>query len=49
LADVAEAAQAIRSLADFLERNPETIIQGRRKSAPTYLEVKPAAPEEPAK
>lgn len=49
LADVAEAAQAIRSLADFLERNPETIIQGRRKSVPTHLEAKPAAPEEPAK
>jgi ABC-type transporter Mla subunit MlaD len=34
LADVSEAAQAIRSLADFIERNPETIIQGRSK-APT--------------
>ena len=32
LADVSEAAQAIRSLADFIERNPETIIQGRSKS-----------------
>ncbi|PHX79942.1 MAG: hypothetical protein CK541_02635 [Opitutia bacterium] len=32
LADVSDAAQAIRSLADFLERNPETIIQGRSKS-----------------
>jgi predicted TIM-barrel fold metal-dependent hydrolase len=42
LADVAEAAQAIRSLADFIERNPETIIQGRRRNAPTVLEVKPA-------
>ena len=49
LADVAEAAQAIRSLADFIERNPETIIQGRRKSAPTLLEVKPASTEEGAK
>lgn len=39
LADVSEAAQAIRSLADFIERNPETIIQGRSK--------KPA-PEAPA-
>ena len=29
LADVSEAATAIRSLADFIERNPETIIQGR--------------------
>lgn len=40
LADVSEAAQAIRSLADFLERNPETIIQGRSKNQPQ--EVKPA-------
>ncbi len=32
LADVSEAAQAIRSLADFIERNPETIIQGRSKN-----------------
>ncbi len=31
LVEVSEAAQAIRSLADFLERNPETIIQGRTK------------------
>ena len=49
LADVAEAAQAIRSLADFFERNPETIIQGRRQGPPRAPEVKPAAPEEPAK
>jgi paraquat-inducible protein B len=49
LADVAEAAQAIRSLADFIERNPETIIQGRRKSAPTLLELKPSTTEEGAK
>jgi hypothetical protein len=49
LADVAEAAQAIRSLADFIERNPETIIQGRRKNAPTPLDVKPASAEEAAK
>jgi len=46
LADVSEAAQAIRSLADFIERNPETIIQGRSKST-----VKDAKPKEetPAK
>jgi paraquat-inducible protein B len=44
LADVSDAAQAIRSLADFIERNPETIIQGRGKSP-----SKDAAPkEEPA-
>ena len=49
LADVAEAAQAIRSLADFIERNPETIIQGRRKSAPAPLEFKPATAEEPSR
>jgi len=49
LADVAEAAQAIRSLADFIERNPETIIQGRRKSAPAPLELKPTTPEEPSR
>lgn len=30
LEDVAAAAQAIRSLADFLERNPETVLTGRR-------------------
>ncbi|MEY3957508.1 MAG: hypothetical protein RJA37_111 [Verrucomicrobiota bacterium] len=30
MADVSEAAQAIRSLADFLERNPETVLTGRR-------------------
>lgn len=29
LTDVSEAAQAVRSLADFIERNPEAIIQGR--------------------
>jgi paraquat-inducible protein B len=46
LADVAEAAQAIRSLADFIERNPETIIQGRRKGSPAVLEVKPAGNED---
>ncbi|MEO0039428.1 MAG: hypothetical protein RIS38_376 [Verrucomicrobiota bacterium] len=39
MADVSEAAQAIRSLADFLERNPETIIQGRSRAP-----VKEAAP-----
>ena len=44
LADVSEAAQAIRSLADFIERNPETIIQGRGKSS--AKEAKPK--EEPA-
>ena len=43
LADVSEAAQAIRSLADFIERNPETIIQGRSKSP-----VKDAKPKEEA-
>ena len=46
LADVSEAAQAIRSLADFLERNPETIIQGRSK-APTQTATPKEAP--PAK
>jgi paraquat-inducible protein B len=49
LADVAEAAQAIRSLADFIERNPETIIQGRRKGPAHALEVKAPTPEEPRK
>ena len=44
LADVSEAAQAIRSLADFIERNPETIIQGRSKSP--SKDAKPK--EEPA-
>jgi paraquat-inducible protein B len=46
LADVSEAAQAIRSLADFIERNPETIIQGRSK-APTQTVAPKEAP--PAK
>jgi hypothetical protein len=44
LADVSEAAQAIRSLADFLERNPETIIQGRSKSPAPAVESKEASP-----
>jgi paraquat-inducible protein B len=44
LADVSEAAQAIRSLADFLERNPETIIQGRSKSPAPAAEPKEAPP-----
>jgi paraquat-inducible protein B len=43
LADVSEAAQAIRSLADFIERNPETIIQGRSKN-----QTKEAKPKEEA-
>jgi hypothetical protein len=46
LADVSEAAQAIRSLADFIERNPETIIQGRSKSP--VMDAKPKE-EAPAK
>ena len=41
LVDVSEAAQAIRSLADFIERNPETIIQGRSKN-----QTKEAKPKE---
>jgi paraquat-inducible protein B len=44
LADVSEAAQAIRSLADFLERNPETIIQGRSRSASPQVTPKEAPP-----
>ena len=39
LSDVSEAAQAIRSLADFIERNPETIIQGRQRRPATILET----------
>jgi len=40
LADVSDAAQAIRSLADFIERNPETIIQGRSKAiAPSVIKA----------
>lgn len=31
LAEVAQAAKAIRSLADYLERHPEAFIQGKRK------------------
>jgi paraquat-inducible protein B len=44
LADVSEAAQAIRSLADFIERNPETIIQGRSKSPTKDAQPKEEAP-----
>jgi paraquat-inducible protein B len=44
LADVSEAAQAIRSLADFIERNPETIIQGRSKN-----QAKETKPKEESK
>ncbi len=44
LADVSEAATAIRSLADFLERNPETIIQGRSKRSAPEKKVE-ATPE----
>ncbi|MFM8550479.1 MAG: MlaD family protein [Verrucomicrobiota bacterium] len=47
LADVSEAAQAIRSLADFLERNPETIIQGRAKNPVKLPAADPA--EKPAR
>jgi paraquat-inducible protein B len=38
LADISEAAAGIRSLADFLERNPETIIQGRSQKDETKVE-----------
>lgn len=33
LADVAEAAQAVKSLADTLDRSPETILKGKRRAA----------------
>ena len=46
LADVSEAAQAIRSLADYIERNPETIIQGRQRRPPTVLDAPPTTPTE---
>jgi len=42
LADVSEAAAAIRSLADFIERNPETIIQGRSKQPAAEKKTAPA-------
>lgn len=38
LADISEAAAGIRSLADFLERNPETIIQGRSQKEENKVE-----------
>jgi hypothetical protein len=47
LADVSEAATAIRSLADFLERNPEPIIQGRSKRSAPEKQVEPVS-ETPA-
>lgn len=43
LADVSEAASAIRSLADFIERNPETIIQGRSKKTAPDKKLEPTA------
>ena len=33
LVDFAEAAQAVKSLADSLDRNPETILRGKRRPA----------------
>jgi len=47
LADVSEAANAIRSLADFIERNPETIIQGRSKQSAPDKKVAPAPSNTP--
>ena len=48
LADVSEAATAISSLADFIERNPETIIQGRgQKKINTTTTESPKPPETP--
>jgi len=44
LADVSEAAAGIRSLADFLERNPETIIQGRGTKESTEIKTEKANP-----
>jgi paraquat-inducible protein B len=34
LQEVARAARAIRVLADYLERNPETLLRGKRKENP---------------
>jgi paraquat-inducible protein B len=44
LADVSEAAAGIRSLADFLERNPETIIQGRGTKESTEIKTEKVNP-----
>lgn len=33
LSDFAEAAQAVKSLADYLDRNPEAILRGKRRPA----------------
>jgi len=46
LADVSEAATAIRSLADFIERNPETIIQGRGQKKINTTQTESPKPEE---
>ncbi|MEI7602753.1 MAG: hypothetical protein WCJ77_03750, partial [Opitutae bacterium] len=46
LADVSEAATAIRSLADFIERNPETIIQGRGQKKVNTTTTESRKPEE---
>jgi paraquat-inducible protein B len=46
LADVSEAATAIRSLADFIERNPETIIQGRGQKKLETIPTENSKPQE---
>ncbi len=48
LADVSEAAQAIRSLADFIERNPETVLTGRRGRDSVERKVEVDGKEAPA-
>ena len=35
LRDVTRAAEAIRNLADYLERHPESLLRGRRDEEPT--------------
>ena len=34
LKEIARAARAIRVLADYLERNPETLLRGKNKENP---------------
>ena len=44
LGHLSEAAEAVRRLADFLERNPSALISGRKPSSPTSAAVPKKSP-----